>query len=82
MSTKTTLSNVEKLIADVKQNELTKVNLNNEELLTMIIENYSKVETKSSMLKLIRRENFKVSQDRCYNSYLLYKKSLELDNKK
>ena len=81
MSTKTNVTNVEKLIAEVKKNELTKVNLNDEELLTMIIENYSKVETKSSMLKLIRRENFKVSQDRCYNSYLRYKLSLEKDLK-
>ncbi len=82
MSTKTNITNVEKLIADVKQNELTKVNLNDQELLDLVIKHYSSVETKSAMLKLIRKENFKVSQDRCYNSYLRYKKSLELDNKK
>ena len=82
MKTQTKISNVEKLITTVKSNELTKVNLNDEQLLNLIIENYSKVETKSAMLKLIRKDNFKVSQDRCYNSYLVYKKAIESDLKK
>ena len=82
MKTQTKTSAVAKLISNVKSNELAKVNLNDEQLLELIIEHYSKVDTKSAMLKLIRSENFKVSQDRCYNSYLLYKKAITTDNKK
>lgn len=77
----TTTTNVEKLISDVNTKELTKVNLNDEQLLSKIIENYSSVQTKSAMLKLIRKDNFKVSQDRCYNMYLRYEKSIKEDTK-
>ena len=81
MSTKTKITAVEKLITEVKNDEIVKKNLTKEQLLDLIIDNYDKVETKSSMLKLIRKDIFKVSQDRCYNMYLLYKKSLEEDKK-
>ena len=82
MKNQTNTSAVAKLIQTVKSNELTKVNLNDEQLLEKVIENYSKVETKSAMLKLIRKDNFKVSQDRCYNMYLMYTKSIKEDTKK
>ena len=82
MKTSTTKTNVEKLINEVNVNEQTKINLNDNELLNKIIELNSKVVTKSAMLKLIRSENFKVSQDRCYNMYLRYNKSIKEDLKK
>ncbi len=81
MKTITKVSNVDQLIAEVSNNELTKVNLNDLELLEKVIENYSKVSTKSAMLKLIRKDNFKVSQDRCYTTYLRYQRSLKQDTK-
>lgn len=70
-----------KLIKDVKTNEEVKQNLNDEQLLELIMKNYNEVDTKSAMLKLIRKDNFKVSQDRCYNMFLRYKMTIKEDKK-
>ena len=78
---KTNTTKVEKLIEEVKTSEEVKVNLTDEQLLEKIIEDYEKVDTKSGMLKLIRKDNFKVSQNRCYNMYLRYTKSIKEDKK-
>ncbi len=79
--TKTKMSAQEKLISEVKTDEAVKVNLTNEQLLEKVMEHYNKVATKSAMLKQIRKDNFKVSQDRCYNMYLRYAKSVAADKK-
>ena len=81
MRTKTKATASEKLIAQVKNDEQVKVNLNDEQLLVEIMERYNLAATKSAMLKLIRKDNFKVSQDRCYNMYLRYAKTVKEDKK-
>jgi len=81
MSTKTNTSAQAKLIKEITSNEAAKVNLTDEQLLQKIIESYNDVTTKSAMLKLIRKDNFKVSQDRCYNMYLRYAKAIKADKK-
>ena len=68
-----------KLIQEVKNDETVKINLTDPQLLEMIIAKYKDVATKSAMLKLIRKDNFKVSQDRCYNMYLRYAKTIKED---
>ncbi len=79
---KTNTTEVQNLIKDVKQDEVAKVNLTDDALLAKVIEHYNNVATKSAMLKLIRKDNFKVSQDRCYNMYLRYAKAIKTDTKK
>ncbi len=81
MPTKTNTSAQAKLINEIKTSEEVKVNLTDEQLLQKIIESYNDVATKSAMLKLIRKDNFKVSQDRCYNMYLRYAKAIKADKK-
>ncbi len=81
MATKTNTSAQAKLINEVKLNEEAKINLTDEQLLTEITERFENVATKSAMLKLIRKDNFKVSQDRCYNMYLRYAKAIKADKK-
>ena len=79
-ATKTTTA-AAALIASVKADETAKLNLTDEQLLSEVIERYEGVATKSAMLKLLRADNFKVSQDRCYNMYLRYAKSIKQDKK-
>ena len=81
MSTKTISAASKKLIEQVKNDEQVKVNLTDEQLLVEIMERYNLAATKSAMLKLIRKDNFKVSQDRCYNMYLRYAKTIKEDKK-
>ena len=73
-SNKATLA---KLIKDVKTEDQAKINLTDEQLLEVIMKNYNEVDTKSGMLKLIRKDNFKVSQDRCYGMYLRYQMTMK-----
>ncbi len=81
MAKDTNISEQAKLISEIKTQEQVKVNLNDEQLLNLIIKQYNNVATKSAMLKLIRKDNFKVSQDRCYNMYLRYAKAIAADKK-
>ncbi len=85
MSTKTTTktnTNAQaKLIAEVKHDEQAKINLTDEQLLTEITDRFESVATKSAMLKAIRADKFKVSQDRCYNMYLRYALAAKADAK-
>ncbi len=80
-TSKTNQSAQAKLILEVKTNEEVKINLTDEALLGEIIKRYNDVGTKSGMLKLIRADKFKVSQDRCYNMYLRYAKTVKEDKK-
>ncbi len=77
----TTATATKALIASVKADETAKLNLTDEQLLNEVIERYEAAPTKSAMLKQLRADNFKVSQDRCYNMYLRYAKSQKVDAK-
>lgn len=80
MSVKTnraTDKKVKDLVAAVQTEEQAKVNLTDEQLLTEIQDRFDTVATKSAMLKSIRLDNFKVSQDRCYNMYLRYQMAVK-----
>ena len=80
-STKTNTTAQDKLIAQVGSDAAVKINLTDEQLLAEIIERFESVATKSAMLKMIRKDSFKVSQDRCYNMYLRYAKTVKEDKK-
>jgi len=80
-TTKATKTAQDKLIAQVGSDAAAKINLTDDKLLAEIIERFESVATKSAMLKMIRKDNFKVSQDRCYNMYLRYAKTVKEDKK-
>ena len=79
-TTKTTA--LETLTKTIAADETAKLNLTDEQLLSEIAERFESVATKSAMLKLIRLDNFKVSQNRCYNMYLRYAKAVKTDTAK
>ncbi len=80
-ATKATETAEQQLIAEVKVDEQAKINLTAEALLTEVLNRFDSVATKSAMLKQIRKDNFKVSQDRCYNMYLRVAKAKKADIK-
>ncbi len=72
---------VDTLVAEVASYTIAKLNLTDEQLLVEVTERFNSVATKSAMLKALRSDNFKVSQDRCYNMYLRYAKAINTDKK-
>ena len=64
------------LLSNVASSDKSKKTLTEKQLTEYVYENFNKVATKSAMLKLLRSEDFKASQDRTYAVYIKIDKLL------